>query len=50
LPENVSAQIIDSIAGGSAIFAYYPDANWLRESRYLHCDAQLAGASASEGN
>jgi len=48
LPEDVSAQIIDSIAGGSAIFAYYPDANWLRESRYLHCNAQLAGAT--EGN
>ena len=45
LPEDVSAQIIDSIAGGSAIFAYYPDANWLRESRYLHCDAQLATIS-----
>ena len=45
LPEDVSSQIIDSIAGGSAIFAYYPDANWLRESRYLHCDAQLAGAT-----
>jgi len=45
LPEEVSTQIIDSIAGGSAIFAYYPDANWLRESRYLHCDTQLAGAT-----
>ena len=45
LPEEVSAQIIDTIAGGSAIFAYYPDASWLRESRYLHCDTQLAGAT-----
>jgi hypothetical protein len=47
LAEEVSAQIIDSIAGGSAIFAYYPDANWLRESRYLHCDAQLASAAVA---
>ena len=46
LPEDVSAQVIDDIAGGSAIFAYYPDANWLRDSRYLHCGDQLADASA----
>jgi hypothetical protein len=37
VPEAVAPQIIDSIAGGSAIFAYYPDTEWLRESRYLHC-------------
>ncbi len=46
VPETVSAQIIDRIAGGSAIFAYYPDTDWLLESRYLHCDAQLAAATA----
>jgi hypothetical protein len=45
LPEDVSADIIDTIAGGSAVFAYYPDADWLRGSRYLHCDdVQLADA------
>ena len=27
--------------------AYYPDAQWLRESHYLHCDVQLAGATGS---
>ena len=42
--EAVAPQIIDSIAGGSAIFAYFPDTQWLRESHYLHCDAQLADA------
>lgn len=46
--ENVAPQIIDSIAGGSAIFAYYPDPQWLRESHYLNCDFQLAGAT--DGN
>lgn len=45
LPEDVAPQIIDSIAGGSAIFAYYPDTEWLRESHYLHCSVQLAGAT-----
>jgi len=46
LSEDAAPQVIDSIAGGSAIFAYYPDTNWLQESRYLHCDAQLAGIPA----
>ncbi len=46
LPKDVAPQIIDSIAGGSAIFAYYPDAQWLRESHYLHCGVQLAGVPA----
>lgn len=45
LPEEVAAQVIDDIAGGSALFAYYPDAGWLRGSRYLHCGGQLADAS-----
>ena len=45
LPPDVSAEVIDCIAGGSAVFAYYPDPQWLRESRYLHCGNQLAQAS-----
>lgn len=45
VPEEASTEIIDTIAGGSAIFAYYPDGEWLRDSRYLHCDVQLAGAN-----
>lgn len=42
VPVEAAPQIIDSIAGGSAIFAYYPDMEWLRESHYLHCDVQFA--------
>jgi L,D-transpeptidase-like protein len=45
VPEDVAPQIIDSIAGGSAVFAYYPDTEWLRESHYLHCGVQLAGTT-----
>ena len=48
VPEDVAPQIIDTIAGGSAIFAYYPDTAWLRDSRYLHCDAQFAGATGGQ--
>jgi len=43
LPEDVAPRIIDSIAGGSAIFAYYPETRWLRESRYLHCGVPNPG-------
>lgn len=46
LPEDVAPQIIDEIAGGSALFAYYPDAAWLQTSRYLHCGGSLADAAA----
>lgn len=50
LPEDVSGQVIDEIAGGSALFAYYPDADWLRESHFLHCGGgSVAGASAVAG-
>jgi hypothetical protein len=46
LPTDVAPQIINRIAGGSAVFAYYPDTQWLRESHYLHCGVQLAGNTA----
>jgi hypothetical protein len=46
VPLSAATDIIDQIAGGSAIFAYYPDTTWLQASRYLHCDLQLAEASA----
>lgn len=35
LPAKVSKKIIDQVKGGSPIFAYYPDPDWLRESRFL---------------
>lgn len=39
LPNGVSRRVIDRIKGGSAIFAYYPDQRWLRQSRFLSCTA-----------
>ncbi len=47
LPEDAAPQIIDTIAGGSALFAYYPDTEWLRASHYLHCGVQMARATGS---
>jgi L,D-transpeptidase catalytic domain len=32
---DVAGKIIDTLKGGSPIFAYYPDPQWLRESRFL---------------
>jgi hypothetical protein len=29
--------VIDTVRGGGVIFSYYPDANWLRTSRFLNC-------------
>jgi hypothetical protein len=37
LPSGVSRRVIERIAGGSAVFAYYPDSRWLRTSRFLQC-------------
>jgi len=34
----VSPEVIDLIKGGSAVFAYYPDPQWLAESRFLRCE------------
>ena len=33
---EVAQKIIGTIRGGSAVFAYYPDPNWLSSSSFLH--------------
>ncbi len=35
LPPPVARELIDRVKGGGAVFAYYPDQNWLRSSKYL---------------
>jgi hypothetical protein len=42
LPDAVHARVIDTIRDGSAVFAYYPDPDWLQSSRFLHCEARVA--------
>lgn len=42
LDRTVSRRIIDRIKGGTAVFAYYPDPQWLRDSKFLRCGAQVA--------
>lgn len=50
---NVAQPLIDSIRGGSFLFAYYPDPAWLKQSRLLgaECGAGVAAhpAAASTG-
>ena len=35
LREDVARQLIDKVKGGNLLFAYYPDAQWLKSSQYL---------------
>ncbi|MEL1264804.1 murein L,D-transpeptidase catalytic domain family protein [Pseudoxanthomonas putridarboris] len=42
----VARPLIDTIRGGSFVFAYYPDPDWLRSSRLLSADCGT-GAAAS---
>jgi L,D-transpeptidase catalytic domain len=33
----IASKVIDTIRGGSVIFSYYPDQEWLQTSRFLTC-------------
>jgi hypothetical protein len=35
--EAVARELIDRVKGGSLVFAYYPDEEWLSSSKYLSC-------------
>lgn len=39
LDPAVTDAVIDTIRGGTLLFAYYPDADWLAGSSWLACDA-----------
>lgn len=48
---EVAKKIIDTVRGGSPIFAYYPDRDWLARSRFLRAEAvKLAEARDSAGS
>lgn len=46
VPKQLAAPIINTIKDGGVVFSYYPDANWLKESKYLHCAAIPSQAEA----
>ena len=40
LREAVARNVIDTVKGGSLVFSYYPDKEWMKSSKYLgDCDA-----------
>ncbi|HEU4520930.1 MAG TPA: murein L,D-transpeptidase catalytic domain family protein, partial [Thermoanaerobaculia bacterium] len=41
---EISRKLIDTIRGGSPVFAYYPDREWLARSRFLPAPVQVASA------
>lgn len=45
----VARQLIDTIRGGSFVFAYYPDRDWLRQSRLLDAGCGMGSASVAGG-
>jgi hypothetical protein len=47
LDPAVHRNVIDAIRGGSALFAYYPDAHWLASSPYLRCEAPRTIAAST---
>ena len=40
LDPSVNRDVIDAIRDRTAVFAYYPDAQWLERSSYLRCEAE----------
>jgi hypothetical protein len=44
---EISEKIIDTIRGGSPVFAYYPDQNWLSTSAFLKQVKQVTGVVAN---
>lgn len=49
LPPAATDAVIDRIAGGTPVFAYYPDPQWLARSTFLRaCDAADASSGAGQ--
>ena len=43
--EAVAHQVIDTVRDGGLIFSYYPDATWLKTSKFLNCASSMAPAT-----
>jgi hypothetical protein len=46
LREGVARAVIDRVKGTGLLFAYYPDSEWLKSSKYLN-DCQSAADSTN---
>jgi hypothetical protein len=47
LEPGVGRRVIERVKGGTALFAYYPDPQWLAASRFLRCDDRVGAAPVS---
>lgn len=45
---DVARPIIDALAEGQFVFAYYPDRDWLATSRFLSCEERVARPHRAE--
>jgi hypothetical protein len=45
----VTLPLIDRIAGGSALFVFYPEPRWLATSSFLRCDEGAAAPASASG-
>jgi hypothetical protein len=42
VPTAAARPVIDTLKDGQLVFIYYPDAQWLNTSSYLHCTSQAS--------
>jgi hypothetical protein len=45
--QEVARTVIDTLKGGTLLFAYYPDRKWLAESQFLSCGAAAPVVAAN---
>jgi len=50
LDPAVSHELIDTIREGTALFAHYPDPDWLEASPFLHCETLARTAASHQGD
>jgi hypothetical protein len=47
LREAIARQLIDTVRDGGVVFSYYPDPDWLANSKFLRCDSARPATVAS---
>ena len=42
--QEVAGQVVDTLKNGQFLFSWYPDPEWLADSRYLNCQARAVAS------
>lgn len=50
VPKDVVTPMINQIKGGTLLFSYYPNPQWLATSKFLHCPVSTVGAQSTFKN